>query len=167
MEPVTCDALDALNQTLCRQEDAQAFYSEVAERTMNLKGAEVFRELAADAQAQAEIIRDQIRSLTESNQWDLPECVLACDFSPESPRFPHELESQRQELRPDASEMEALLFAIEKVNEHYDYYVGRARAADDAQAKQLYEYLAEQARQRFEMLRLDYDSVSGMGGWAD
>jgi rubrerythrin len=160
-QTLTCDALDALNQALCREEDATAFYGELSERTLDGSSAKVFGELADESSAHAEILRKQIDELTKQDRWALPACVLACAIDAEYPPLPHDLASQRKKLAPDATELEAFLFAVERENENYRFYSERADPETDASAKQLYQYLVNESRRRYDLLYGNYMAVAG------
>jgi rubrerythrin len=167
MEAITCDALDALNEALCHENEGHDFYLQAAGRTVDPKGAETFRSLADDALLHVGIIEQQMDALTEGNEWALPECVFDCTADLEKPLYPRGKTALEETIRPDASDLEALLFALKTENDSFDLYTRHATQANDANARRFYEYLAEEARTHFNLLMLNYESLSNKGGWVD
>jgi rubrerythrin len=164
MNTMTCDPLDALNEALCHENEGHAFYLKAAKLTIDPKGAETFRSLAEDALLHAGIIEHQIDALQKSDEWALPECVFDCAADLDKPLYPRGKAIERA-IRDDATEMEALLFAIKTENDSFDLYSRHAAQANDAHARRFYEYLAEEARAHFNLLMLNYESLSGQGAW--
>jgi rubrerythrin len=165
MESITCDALDALNEALCHEDEGKAFYLKAAELTVDAKGAETFRSLADDAELHSGIIERQIAALTEGNSWALPECVFDCQADLEKPLYPRGERAIEEAIPGDASEMDALLFALKTENDSFDLYTRHAQSANDPNARRLYEYLAEEARTHFDLLMLNYESLNSRGAW--
>jgi rubrerythrin len=164
MNTMTCDPLNALNEALCNENEGRAFYLQAAGRTVDSKGAEMFRSLADDSALHAGIIEHQIEAIQEGEAWSLPECVLDCTADLEQALYPRGAEIE-QAIRADATETDALLLAIKIENDSFDLYSRHASEASDADARRFYEYLAEEARAHFNLLMLNYESVSGRGGW--
>ena len=167
METMTCDPLDALNEALCHEQEGHAFYLKAADRTIDPKGSETFSSLADDALLHIGIIQDQIDALEAADDWDLPECVFDCTADLEKPLYPRGEKALEEAIRPDATELEALQFALKTENDSFALYLEHARTASDPNARRLYEYLAEEARNHFNLLMLNYESLSSMGGWVD
>jgi len=155
-----CDPLEALNEALCREQEGYEFYLKAAEWTKNPTGAQRFRTLAGQASVQSELLEAQIEALTLNNTWMLPECVLDCAFDLEAPPYPRDEASLERELRPDASDLDAILFALQAENTNYGYYARQAKTSTDAQARKFYTYLAEQTRTRLDLLMLSYEGVA-------
>jgi rubrerythrin len=167
MEQPTCDPINALNEALCHEEEGRAFYLKAAERTVDPKGAETFRSLAEDAKMHAEIIQRQLDAFGEGNGWNLPECVFDCQADLDKPLYPRGEDALERTIRPDDSDLDAILFAIKTENDSFNLYREHFGSATDAQAKSFYEYLAEEARAHFNLLMLNYESLSSAGGWVD
>jgi hypothetical protein len=132
--------------------------------TVDPKGAETFISLAEDAAMHAGIVQHQIEAIEAGEAWSLPECVLDCAADLEQPLYPRGAEIESA-IRADANEMDALLLAIKIENDSFDLYSRHASEADDANAHRFYEYLAEEARAHFNLLMLNYESLSERGGW--
>jgi rubrerythrin len=167
METMTCDPLDALNEALCHEQEGHAFYLKAAERTIDPRGAETFRSLADDALLHIDIVQKQIDALNAADDWVLPECVFDCKADLEEPLYPRGEKALDDAIRPDTTDTEALQFALKTENDSFDLYLEHARMASDPNARRLYEYLAEEARNHFNLLMLNYESLSSRGGWVD
>jgi rubrerythrin len=164
METITCDPLDALNEALCHEEEGYAFYTKAADRTIDPKGAQMYRSLADDAQLHIDIVRRQMAVLEARSDWALPECVFDCQADLEKPLYPRGEKARKEAIRPDDSDMDALLFALKTENDAFNLYLEQARTSSDQNAIRLYEYLAEEARTHFNLLMLNYESLSSRGG---
>lgn len=176
-------ALTALNQAIELEIEGQRFYLEAAERTTNPKGAEVFRSLADDEAIHERILRRQLDALTQGEGWvpvtsassvqalskveGLPEGVAEVKADLTTPLFPEGEEAFQKAVRPDASDQDALLFALQIENESFDLYRELAQTTDDPNGKRMYGYLANAERGHFELLMLNYEHLSTVGGWAE
>ena len=167
MEVMTCDPFEALNEALCHEQEGRAFYIKAADRTTDSGGAVTFRSLADDAQLHIGIIKRQLQALEEADECALPECVYDCEADLEKPLYPRSEEALAEAIRPDATDLEAILFALKTENDSFDLYTGHAQASSDSSARRLYEYLAEEARTHFNLLMLNYEGLSSKGGWVD
>jgi rubrerythrin len=167
MQQTTCDPINALNEALCHEEEGRAFYLKAAERTVDPKGSKTFHSLAEDAKMHAEIIQRQLDAFSEGEGWALPECVFDCQADLDKPLYPRGRDALKRTIRPDDSDIDALLFAIKTENDSFNLYSEHAKSSADAQAKSFYEYLAEEARTHFNLLMLNHESLSSAGGWVD
>lgn len=155
-----CDSLEALNDALCREQESHDFFIKASKRTLNTKGAEMFLDLAEQAQVQIHILEDQIEALTANNIWMLPECVLACKYDLETYPYPRDIKTFNKEIRPDLNDMNAIIYALSAENANYGVYIELAKITQNSEARQFYTYLAEHARLRIDMLMLNYEFVS-------
>ncbi len=168
-------ALTALNQAIELEIEGQRFYLEAAERTTNPKGAEMFRSLAGDEAIHERILRRQLDALTQGEGWvpvlskveGLPEGVAEVKADLTTPLFPEGGEAFQKAVRPDASDQDALLFALQIENESFNLYRELAQTTDDPNGKRMYGYLANAERGHFELLMLNYEHLSTVGGWAE
>ena len=152
----TNTALAALNQAIELELEGQRFYLEAAERTSNPKGAEMFRSLADDEVIHERILRRQLDALDKGEGWILPEGVAEVTSDLTAPLFPEGEEAFQKTVRPDASDLDALLFALQIENESFNLYRELAQTTDDPNGKRMYEYLADAERGHFEQLMLNY-----------
>lgn len=160
---VECEPLRALNDALCHEEESSDFYHKAALRTDNPAGTEMFESLAAEAKTQADLLEQQIQSLTENNTWAILECALACEFDPNNITFPRDQTAFEKEIQPDASDLDAILFAMKAEQASFARYAQLAKVNTHEQARDFYTYLAEQTTRRIEILFKNYERASQ--GW--
>ena len=167
-------ALTALNQAIELEIEGQRFYLEAAECTTDPKGAEMFRSLADDEVIHERILRRQLDALTQGEGWvpvlsmveGLPEGVAEVTADLAALIFPQSEKVCGEALRPDESDLDALLFALQIENKSFDLYREMAQTTDDPNGKRMYEYLANAERGHFEQLMLNYEHLSTVGSWA-
>jgi rubrerythrin len=158
-------ALDALKKALVLEQNGQRFYLEATERTADPKGANMFRSLADDEVIHAKVIQRQIDALAEGGNWVSPEGVDEVKADLETPLFPEGKVELEKAIRPDASDLDALLFALKIENDSFNLYAEQAKVAKDPNAKRLYEFLVDAERTHFDLLMLNYESLSSNAGW--
>ena len=168
-------ALTALNQAIELEIQGQRFYLEAAECTSDPKGAEMFRSLADDEVIHERILRRQLDALTQGEGWvpvlsmveGLPEGVAEVTADLAALIFPQSEKVCGEALRPDESDLDALLFALQIENKSFDLYREMAQTTEDPNGKRMYEYLAKTERGHFELLMLNYEHLSTTGSWAE
>jgi len=175
MDTGTNAALTVLNQAIELELKGQRFYLEAAECTANPKGAEMFRSLADDEVIHERILRRQLDALTQGEGWvpvlntveGLPEDVaeVTADFT--DLIFPESEKVCEEAVRPDDSDLDALLFALQIENESFNLYREMSGKIEDPNGKRMYEYLANAERGHFEQLMVNYEHLSTAGSWAE
>ena len=166
MNTETNAALTALNQAIELEVKGQRFYLEAAECVTNPKGAEMFRSLADDEVIHERILRRQLDALTRGEGWVLPEGVAEVTANLAALVFPQSEKVCGEALRPDESDLDALLFGLQIENESFNLYRDLAQTTDDPNGKRMYEYLADVERGHFERLMLNYEHLSTVGSWS-
>jgi rubrerythrin len=158
-------ALIVLQQALELEQRGQEFYAQAAERTVDPKGKEMLLSLAGDEVLHQEVIQRQIDALGQGEGWVLPEGVPEVDADPSTPLFPAGKVELEKAIRPDASDMDAVLFALKIENDSFALYSEQAQKATDPNAKRLYEYLVDAERTHFNLLMSNYESLNSRAGW--
>jgi rubrerythrin len=155
----------ALQKALELEQRGQAFYIKAAERTVNETGKEMYRSLAEDEVLHAEMIQRQMEALEQGAGWQAPGVTLEGEVDLESPLFPEGEDELAEAVQPDASDRDALLFALKIENDSFDLYQQQARQATDPNAKEMYQYLTVAERTHFNLLMANYESLVRYGGW--
>lgn len=158
-------AMVALQKALELEKRGQAFYVEAAERTVNETGKEMYRSLADDEDLHAAMIQRQIDALGAEAGWQAPGVAPEGRVDLDSPLFPQGGKGPAEAVQPDASDRDALLFALKIENDSFELYRTQAQAATDPNAKQMYGYLAAAERTHFDLLMTNYESLQQYGGW--
>ncbi len=158
------ETMDVLNRALKLEQEGQAFYLQAAQRTLDARGAAMFRSLADDEQKHAAMIQRQIDALHRGEGWLPPESV-AEPIDLDTPLFPRGAEALEKAVPTNTNELEALAFALKIENDSFDLYSHTAKTSEDPAAKQMYMYLAAAERTHFNLLMSNYESIASLGGW--
>ena len=165
MTPDTGAALSALKQALELETRGYQFYEQAAERTVDPKGSAMFRSLAGDEVLHQQVIERQIKALDAGQGWVLPDDAGEIQADLVTPLFPEGKLELEKAIQPDASDLDALLFALKIENDSFNLYAEQAQAARDPNARGLYEYLVDAERTHFNLLMLNYESLNSKAGW--
>ncbi|MCR4408445.1 MAG: hypothetical protein NUW24_16250 [Anaerolineae bacterium] len=107
----------------------------------------------------------QYESLSEGKGWvevaKAPEKTLDI----EKPIIPPDKKTLEKHIRADASDIDALHFALEFENDAYNLYRKAARETTDSAGQAMYEWLTQQELDHFNLLMLNYDSLATSGHW--
>ncbi len=160
-------ALAALNQAIALEIEGQSFYLKAAECTTNPKGAEMFRSLADDEVIHERILRRQLDAFTQGKGWVSPEGITEVKANLADLIFPQSEKVCGEIVRPDDSDLDALLFALQIEHKSFELYREMVEKTADPNGKRMYEYLADAERGHFERLMLNYEHLATTGSWAE
>lgn len=158
-------ALEALRQAMDLERRGHQFYLEVAERAKDPRGKEIFRSLAEDERVHLRTVRRQYEALSEGKGWIALAEAPQRPIDLEKPLLPPDKETLERTIRAEASDIEALHFALEFENNAYDLYRKAAAETADPVGKAMYEWLTEQELSHFNLLMLNYEYLSRSGHW--
>jgi rubrerythrin len=159
--------MNVLEEAKCLEQEGQAFYREAAKRVKNPKGKKLFRKLAKDEVMHERLIQRQILNLIKEGYWvelletQGPACALVPSI------FPQGRAGLEKAIKADPTEVDAVLTGLDVENKSYDLYRGQVESVKDPVAKKLYEFLAGQERNHFDLLMANYEAMVKSGGWAD
>lgn len=157
-------ALHALEKAIRIEKDGRRFYLRAAERTNDQRGKEIFLTLAQAEEDHLRIVEKQYDSLSAGRGWlVLTEATGEVDLG--RPLFPPGREALEKMVRPDDSDLDALLLALGFENDSYELYRKGYAETDDPQGRAMYEYLADMEREHFETLMRNYEHLSRTGSW--
>ncbi len=157
-------ALHALEKAIRIEKDGRRFYLQAAERTNDQRGKEIFLTLAQAEEDHLRIVEKQYDSLSMGRGWlALAEARSEVDL--ESPLFPPGREALEKIVKPDDSDLDALLLALGFENDSYELYRKGYAETDNPQGRAMYEYLADMEREHFETLMRNYEHLSRTGSW--
>lgn len=165
MEEKVTVALKALNQAACNEKETRQFYLEAAERTTDQRGREMFLSLAEEEEKHLRIVQAQYETLNDGGEWVVFE-ETACDVADlEETLLSEGRRALRKEAKPDASDLDALLFGLQIENNSYEFYRKAAAETTESAGKAMYEYLALAERGHFNVLMLNYEHMVNTGTW--
>jgi rubrerythrin len=158
--------LEALCQAARLEEDGHKFYTEAARRTKDPRGREMFLSLADDERSHLRIVEDQYEAVINEKEWiSFPEALECKPIDLDKPLFPPEGHELEKVVDPAASDLDALLFALQIENESYELYRQAVAEATDPAGQAMYEFLATEARTHFDILMLNYEHLASTGSW--
>lgn len=159
--------LDALEKAIQIEKNGRRFYLQAAKRITDQRGKEVFLSLANEEEKHLRIVEKQYDSLSKGKGW-LALAKAKGEVDLEKPLFPQGKKALEKMVRPDDSDLDALLLALGFESDSYELYRKGYAETDDPQGKAMYEYLADMEWEHFETLMRNYEhhsrSGSGLGG---
>ena len=159
-------ASEALCQAARLEEDGHKFYTEAAKRTEDPQGREMFLSLANDERLHLRLVEDQYEAVINEKEWiSFPEALECKPIDLDQPLFPPKGHDSEKVVDPAASDLDALLFALQIENESYELYRKAAAEVTDSAGKAMYELLATEARTHFDILMLNYEHLASTGSW--
>ncbi len=163
--PCDEEALVALQKAIQLEQEGQACYRRAAERTANPKGAATFRSLAEDEVLHEKILRRQMEALTEGEGWCVLDEVGEAEGDLPASLFPRGEEGLRKAVSPEASDLDALLFALQIESQSYNFYREQALRTEDPAGRRMYQHLARAEQGHFDLLMLNYEHLTTTGMW--
>lgn len=158
-------ALTALRQAINLEQRGYKFYLEAAEGTSDSQGQEMFRSLADDEIKHLRAVQRQYDSLSEGKGWAEVAKAPEKPIDIEKPIIPPDKETLKKHIRANASDVDALHFALEFENDAYNLYRKAAKETTDPAGKAMYEWLTLQELDHFNLLMLNYDYLATSGHW--
>jgi len=161
-------ALKALQQAIQIEREGLEFYNQAAEWTTDPRGKGMFRSLARDEELHLRIVQRQHQSFSESGGWITSDELGEVEVDLDQPLlFPAGWEGLKQAIRPDASDREALLFALEIEHRNYELYREAALETEDPRGRDIYQHLAGAEQNHFNLVMLNYEHLTTVGHWLD
>lgn len=160
-------ALKALEQAMQLERDGRAFYLQAAERTSDRRGREMYLSLADDEKLHLQLLERQYHAVKANQGWQaLPE-IWDIDTGWDEPLFPKDKTLFEKAVHPEASDLDALIFALQIEHKSFELYRQWAQKSSEPAAKAMYKWLACAERGHFNQLMLNYESLLNSGYWAD
>jgi len=156
----------AIEKAMQLERDGREFYLKAADRTSNKHGREMFLSLADDEEIHLHVLERQLEAIQEKGRCELLPEAQEPEAGWEAPLFPKDKEQFEKAVHPQASDLEALHFALQAENESFELYRKMAGQSQDPHAKQMYRWLASVERGHFNQLMLNYESLLSSGHWA-
>lgn len=158
--------IQAIEMGIQLEQDGREFYLKAAKRTSDERGKEMFLALADDEAIHLRILQQQLEALqSEKPANNLPEIEPAgADW--DIPLFPKDPTLFEKTVQPEASDIDALIFAIQIEHKSFELYREMATQADNPTTAEMFKWLASVERGHFNQLMLNYESVIHSGHWA-
>jgi len=156
----------AIEMGIQLERDGREFYLKAAERTNDERGKTMFRSLAHDEAIHLRVLEQQLEAIQLSDHGrDLSEVEQAsADWN--TPLFPKSPDLFDKTVDPEASDLDALVFAIQIEHKSFELYREMANESEDPPAIEMFKWLAGAERSHFNQLMLNYESLINFGHWA-
>lgn len=159
------EVLVALRQYIANEQDGYDFYQQCAERTADQRGKEMFQSLAKDELEHIRKLESEYQSLRDHGDWL---SLLQLDSRAAEPArgiFPQDRRQVRQMVKPDATDLDALLIAIQMEKDSYSAYDQERRQAKSETAREVFAHLAEEEHRHLEILENTHEYLANTGSW--
>ncbi|MGQ9676669.1 MAG: ferritin family protein [Chloroflexota bacterium] len=159
------EVLVALRKYIDNEQDGYDFYQQCAERTADQRGREMFLSLAKDELEHIRKLEIEYRSLHDQGDWL---SLRELDSRAEEPArgiFPKDKRQVRQMVKPDATDLDALLIAIQMEKESFSAYDEERRRAKSEAAREVFAQLAEEEHRHLETLENTHEYLANTGSW--
>ena len=122
----------------------------------------MFLSPADDEKLHLRIVRDQYEALSAGKGWvSFSDEIEVEPVDLDKPLFPPE----ENVIDPKASDIDALLFALQVENESYELYRKAAAETADLAGKEMYQRLASDEHIYFDILMLNYEHLISTRSW--
>jgi len=141
-----------LQEAIVKEKEGQALYRNLADRTQNPQGKEMFQFLVRDEQSHIDKLEAQINSLRGGS------CIDPLTWEKEDrPRnresfFARAQEEMIPQMKGDFTDLDAMKLALDMENKGYTFYEKAAAEAVDSMVKGVFQYLMGQEKQHRELL---------------
>ncbi|MFP3974801.1 MAG: ferritin family protein [Chloroflexota bacterium] len=153
--------MEALNLALEREQGAQRFYSDAAEKTSSTEGKRMFSWLASEEAGHSRLLEKEIAALQQDGKWLSAEEAESSEEMSE-PIQRSELPSESEvkgEVQAQSSELEILEEAVNSEQEAAKFYAEAARATSDPNGKAILERLTKIEEGHQLLLEEEYDWI--------
>jgi len=164
-----------LRRGMSLEREGYRFYSQAAERASGERGRRMFLDLADQEADHLRLLVAEYQALEEGGGWlGYEEAMRAdLDLDPANPSLPGEEPPEPLPVfTPDREvslegDIAALDFAMETERISRALYAEGARATDDAQGRQAYEFLMRQEEEHYRLLQNTRDYLTQNQTWWD
>jgi rubrerythrin len=155
------DEMEILKSALKLEQNGEAFYENAKQESSDKETAALYQTLADDERLHAAQIEKQIAALEGGGAWQAaPELDDVEPADIDAPIF--EINVDLLEALPEeATEEDALLFALGAEVKTFELYIDGAKSASSAVGRDWFLRLAEVERGHFDLLMMRYESRFG------
>jgi len=154
--------LDILKGAILLEKKGKVFYEKTAAQTESAAVREVFETMAKEEEHHVEVLTGQFESYLKNGRL----AILTYDANPEPVSSAVLTRQIRQEINASSYEAAAITAAMAMEDKAVAYYSGRAHATDDAEERNLYEWLATWEKTHLQFLT-DIDKELQQNVWYD
>ena len=163
MKKISRDVKTLIQEAIKLEINGQAFFTQAAEITRNELGKKMFVHLAKEEVKHLEAFSRLFSSVIKSDEWK----KQVEREQLKGPSAVIEELAQRMKRAEGQSEIEALRIGMELETKAVEFFTRSASGMDDAEAKEIFEKIADEERFHYDLLLAQHDSVTGSGFWLD
>jgi rubrerythrin len=163
MKKVSKEVKTLIQEAIKLEINGQAFFNQAAEITHNELGKKMFVRLAQEEVKHLDTFSLLFSTIIGSDDWKKQ--VEREELK--GPSAVIDALAQRMKRAEGQSEIEALRIGMELEQKAVDFFTKSAENMDDAEARQIFEKIADEERFHYDLLLAQYDSVTGSGFWLD
>lgn len=165
MSDVIQNAIEILAKAIKTEQDGIEFYLKAAESTEDKNGQDAFRQLAKDERNHLELLQKQYKSLKDEAKWTRFPEIKKIMSDLDSPLFPKGKEAFEKTVTKKSSEIDAVLFGLDIETRSFELYKGSASDTSDTTGKDMFEFLAGEEREHFNLLMMRYQYLTSHPGY--
>jgi rubrerythrin len=163
MKKISQDVKTLIQDAIRLEINGQAFFNKAAEVTHNELGKKMFVRLAQEEVKHLETFSRLFSNVIGTDDWKKQ--VKREELK--GPSSVIEELAQRMKRAEGQSEVEAIRIGMELEQKAVDFFTKSAGTMEDAEAKQIFEKIADEERFHYDLLLAQHDSVTGSGFWLD
>ncbi len=149
---------EILTRALKLEKDGESFYMEAARKSTDPETQKLYRSFAADEKMHVLFIEKQFESLDKGDGFvPIPELDGVTPIDIDEPVFAVRV-NLMEKLPEEASEEDALLFALSAEVKSFELYREGAKAASSEPGRMMYLRLAAVEQGHFDLLMMRYES---------
>ena len=157
--------MEVLREAMRLEAEGQHFYRRAAEAIGDETVRQTFTDLASDEETHLKVVQQQYEALSGGGHWQDVPGVQRRRLDWDRPLFPKGREAVQQAIASTGTPQEALLFGLSLETRSFDLYHQAATGAVEAQAKEVFQFLAGEERHHWDLLMMRYEALSGPTGW--
>jgi len=139
--------------------DGIDFYLELAEKCASETGRQLFASFAEDEKRHLRIIKDIVKGMgVDFHSFPMPRDTIRTLFSEAADKSQEYIESTRDER-------DAIAVAMDMETRSFELYTGAARDAEEDSIRALFERLASEENQHYEMLENTLEYLNSNEAW--
>jgi rubrerythrin len=165
MTELTGEILEIIKESIKLEVDGQRFFEHVADATHSELGKKMFMKLASDEARHLKVFSDIFTDMVgEDWKKHLAE-IKKQATAPMIEELAKKVESAGKEGR--ATELEAISIAMDLERNAIDFFGNAASKTTDAQAREVFNRIADEERLHFDLLQAQHDNLTNSGYWFD
>ncbi len=156
-------AAEAIKMAIQMEKDGRAFYEEAARKTTSKLGKEIFESLAKDEIKHLHTFQKMFEAMTGEGDWK----AEVDKYTSQVRKAPIFQDSAEKAGEADPNDVEAIRLAMDKERGGIEYYGKLAEETGDDLARELFTRIKDEEVYHYDLLQLQYDSLTGAGVWYD